>query len=352
MPTRIGSAICKPFSLTWLKRSKPVEKDPDANHFIELPVIQPEELEEILSRTDKQRRSIAGVIHDAIVNDKIKKYLNYAFNGSAAVVCLAAFVNGNLEIYEPIQENLELVSMFLAKSAFCAAHVIGAVDLWQKKNLIPFLGYASAVPISLLTSGYQLLLFTGISAGFINFIVVIDQRELTDKDNNPILDENGQVQTVGGDFSDKGWWYGIKTSCRESGKMLCELVTHPSKIKKVSNAVLASSLFQIAGSVIGFFGSVTTGAFLRNAGTVCAETSMLLHKDTKNSNSSKPVDFSSPIAQAGLLWNSSAITDQLKRSDVVSSVVSGLTELSLFFDRIASMRFTQGVLRIKNKKKD
>ena len=288
-----------------------------------------------------------------LTSDKAKNIINITVNGSAVLLSLATFANGNLHFYDPIQTDLEGASELLSKIAFSSAHLIGAVSLFEKKNFFPFLGYASAVPIALLSSGYNLLLATGISAGLINLVVVIDQREVTDKGGNPVLDENGNPQTISGDFKDKGWKESIITTLREGKKMIFEVVQKPKKIISLSHAGFISSLTQIAGSILGFLGFTNTGAYLRNAGTMGAETSFLLHKDKKDkTKNNKLIDVKSPITQAAILWNSSAVLDVLKRLPILFvEKVSNLTALSLMFDRLASIRFTQGIMDIKKDEK-
>ena len=311
------------------------------------PLIKPEE--------PVEHSTIASLV-DILTSDRTKRIINYAANGSAVIVSLITFANGNLHIYDPIQGDLEVTSEFLSKAAFSTVHLIGAVALYEKKNFFPFVGYALGVPIGLLASGYNLLASIGIVSGLINLIVVIDQREVVDDNGNPIPDESGQTQVINGDFSDRGWRASFTTTLKEGKKMICELYNKPSRIKKISHAVFISGLVQIAGSLLKLCGFTNLGAYMTDTGTVASETSLLLHKNNTNSEQKKGIDLKSPIVQAGLLWNGAAIVDALKRLPLIFlEKISNLTELSLLLNRLASLKWTQGILNIKTdstKKKD
>ncbi len=292
---------------------------------------------------------IKDSLNEILTSDKTKKIINYAFNGSSSVVSLFTFLNGNFNFLSSIQEKLEPFSELLSKTAFSIAHVIGAVDLWQKKNVFPFLGYAVAVPTVLLSSGYNLWLAVGAAEGLINFAVITDQREVVDNNGDPILDKNKNIQLINGDFSTRGWKNSFLTTIKETYKMLKELCNNPAKIKNISHAVLVPSLFLLMGPILGFLGLKRTEAFVRNISTVTLESSMLLHKDTNSKSLKKGIDLKSPIAQSGILWMATAIVDLLKRFNFISDKFNNLTHLSLALDRTASIRFTQGILNIKQR---
>lgn len=295
---------------------------------------------------------ISNSLSEVLTSDKTKKKINYIFNGSSSLISLFTFLNGNFNFLSSIQEKLEPFSEFLSKMAFSIAHVIGAVDLWQKKNLFPFLGYAAAVPTALLSSGYNLWLAVGAAEGLINFAVITDKREVVDNNGDPILDKNKNIQLINGDFSTRGWKNSFLTTTKETYKMLKELVDDPRRIKKISHAVLVPTLFLLIGPIIGFLGFKNPEAFIRNSATVALESSMMLHRDVNSESSNnlkEGIDLKSPIAQSGILWVSTAIIDLLKRFDYVSDKINNLTHLSLAFDRIASTRFTQGILNIKQR---
>ena len=318
------------------------------------------ELLAAISQRDKASNSYIGnkktenynsILKEIFTNTKTKNKINYSLNGIASLLNLITFIAGNFNLLEKGQEKLNSISETLAKFAFSCVSIIGAVDFWQKKNLFPFIGYVLAVPLTLLSSGYDFWLTMGVSSGFANFIVITDQREVVDKNGNPIKNKNGQVKVLNGDFSERGWLNGIQLTYNETFKMLKELIEKPSNIKKVSHAALISSLVEILGGSLGLFNMKAIGATLRNTATICAESSMLLHKDIKNNSSNNNtnnfINFKSPVAQSGILWIGTSLIDLLKRFDSITNKVNNLTHLSLFFDRLASIRFTQAILNIK-----
>lgn len=288
-----------------------------------------------------------------------KEVINYTFNGASSAFSLLTFILSNTGKLGNFQEKLENISEILSKVAFSIISLVGSVDFWQKKNLIPFLGYTLAVPTAILSSGYDFWLSLGISSGLSNFIVIIDQREIVDDKGNPILDKGGNIQVINGDFKSRGWLRGLEITYKESIRMLAELIKNPLRFKKFSHSALVCSLFEMLGPLIGLIGFKTTGSAIRNIATIGVESSALLHKDiksrmqTSSSNKTKAqkikgINFNSPIAQSGFLWILTSIIDHLKRFDFVSTRINGLTSLSFLFDRLASIRFNQGVLNIKN----
>ncbi len=292
-----------------------------------------------------------NTLSKVLKSDKTKKIVNYTFNASSSLVSLFTFVNGNFNFLDSIQEKLEPFSEYLSKIAFSVAHVVGAIDLWQKKNLLPFLGYAAAVPTALLSSGYNLWLSVGAAEGLINFAVITDKREVVDDNGEAILDKNKNIQLINGDFSNRGWKNSFSTTIKETSKMLKELCNNPTKIKKISHAALVPTLFLLIGPIIGLLGLKKTEAFIRNSAAVALESSMMLHKENANEPTAdlkKKIDLKSPIAQAGMLWMSTAIVDLVKRFDFISDKINNLTHLSLALDRTASTRWTQGILNIKH----
>lgn len=295
-----------------------------------------------------QKQSLINFIE----SKKTKEIINYATNGTSCIFSLFTFLNGNFNlISNNIQEKLESISEWFSKAATSIISILVSTDLWQKKNFFPLFGYLLTLPTAVLSSGYNFWLSLGISSGLSNFIVITDQREIVDDNGEPILDKDKNVQILNGDFGQRGWWFGTKTTIVESYRMIKELFQKPSRISKISHSILVGALLEILGPIIGFFGFKTTGSAIRNVATVACEASMMFHKEfdkTKKNNSYFP-NFKSPIAQSGLLWITTSIIDLLKRFDYFSSKVNNLTHLSLFIDRLASARFTQGVFNIKAK---
>lgn len=281
-----------------------------------------------------------------------KQTINSFINGASSVVSLFTFLSGNFNFLPLFQEKLESFSETVTKIAFSIVHLIGTIDLWQKKNFFPFLGYAMAAPIAMLSSGYNLWVATGLSGGLINFAVITDQREVVDDKGEPIPDKEGNTQVIGGDFKGRGWRNSIETTVKESQKMLRELYEKPVRILKFSHSIFLASSSLIISPLIGLLGFKNLEAGVRNIASIASETALLFHKNITNKcNSSKTTILKSPIAQSGLLWICTAISDLLKRFDYFSDKVNNLTHLSLFFDRLASLRFTKGILDIKGENK-
>lgn len=290
---------------------------------------------------------------DLIKNKRTKEIINYVSNGTSSAFSLFAFLNGNFNFISNIQEKLEPLSEWLSKVAFSIVSLSGSVDFWQKKNILPFIGYLIATPTAALSSGYNFWLSLGLSSGLSNFIVITDQREIVDDTGEPIPDKDVNTQTINGDFGKRGWYFGFSTTLKESTRMIKELFQKPSRIKKISHSILIGSLVEMLGPIIGLLGFKTVGSAIRNTATVACEASMMLHKELDETNKKQPksnlIDFKSPIAQSGSLWIATSVVDLLKRFDYFSSKVNNLTQLSLLLDRLASIRFNQGVLNIKAK---
>ena len=296
---------------------------------------------------DKKEYSLSEIL----TSDKTKRIINTSANGTASLFSLLTFLNGNFNLLDSIQEKLEPFSEALSKIAFSTVHTIGALALWQKKNIFPFLGYAMAPVIALFSSGYNLWVSTGLSGGLINFAVITDQREVVDENGNPILGKNGEVQIINGDFKERGWRNSLETTLKESFKMIKELFNDPYKITKFAHATFVSSSSLIIGSLLGLLGLKKTEAIIRNTASIASETAFLFHKDLNNKSAKdlqKTIDLKSPIVQSGILWIGTATLDLLKRFDFISEKISNLTHFSLAFDRAASIRFTQGILNIKH----
>lgn len=292
---------------------------------------------------------INNSLNEIFTSYRTKKNINYAVNGSASLCSLFTFLNGNFNFLDSLQEKLEPLSEALVKIAFSTVHVIGAIDLWQKKNIFPFVGYLMAPVIALISSGYDLWVATGLCGGLINFAIITDRREVVDDKGNPVPDKDGNIQVINGDFKDRGWQKSFETTIKESFKMIKEIYTNPSRIKNFAHAVFLSSSSLIVGSLLGMVGLKKTEVIIRNIASVTGETALLFHTNTKSSAANNPkntIDLKSPVAQSGFLWIGTAVVDMLKRFDYISENINNLTHLSLAFDRMASIRFTQGILNI------
>jgi len=128
--------------------------------------------------------------------------------------------------------------------------------------------------------------------------------------------------------------------------MLKELYNKPEKIKKFTHATLMTSIFQILGPIIAVSGLWKVGSFIRNIAGIAGYGALMLHK-RKEGAPFWGINFKSPVVQCSLLRIGTSFFDQLKRFDYFSSRIKNLTDLSLCLDRLAGLKFTQGVFGIK-----
>ena len=294
---------------------------------------------------DAKRKTITEFIFDS----KTKSTLNYAVNGTASAFAFLTFLNGNFKFSESIQEYLEPFSEKLERVGNALSGVIGGLDLWQKKNFLPFFGYISMVPISLLFDSYNNWLLRGFSIGFNGFVFIIDRREVVDENGEPEKDKDGKIKHLSGDFSDKGWLEGLKVSGEESFKMVKEIWQKPSRIKKFSHAILTTSLIQIVSPFIAFFGNRKIGSTIRNAAGVANYIGLLLDR-RKSTGIFGGINFKSPVVKCSLLRIGTSTFDFMKRFDFFADRISNLTDISLALDRLAGIMFTKGIFDIKKKK--
>ena len=290
------------------------------------------------------------------VNDYgTKKVLNYAGNGGASAINLLTWINTNWTFNESAKEWLENLSEKWTKVATGTQGLIGAIDLWEKKNAIPLIGNILEIPIAIFSSGHNLWLFRGLSQGLGQFLRIIDQREIVNTNGDPEL-KDGKEQIICGDFNERGWWNGFSTTCKEVPKILLELVNKPSKIKKLTHALSLSSVFQIIGGTSAIFGLESFGAIVRNISGIGVDFSLMLDENKKDGGDNSKNDrhwmglnFSSLFTQAGSVWIGAAICDELKRLPFIRDKDIGLNQLSYFFDRGASVLYTMGNLKVKQK---
>lgn len=290
---------------------------------------------------------------ELIQNKKAKKTVNYIANGGSFTLNFLTFLNGNFHVLDSVQDGLEKAGETFTKFAYSIVSLIGAIDIFEKKNALPFIGFSAGVPLSLLSSNYNLWLTNGIPYGLGNFIIITDQREVVDENGEPILDKEGNVQVINGDFKNKGWKEGLKTTCSESLKIAKELIQKPERIKKISHSLLTSSVFEMFGPAISCFGLEKTGSLIRSTGTIATHAAMLLHNDSNKKTSIEKhgrINLKSLISQGALLGISASAVDFIKRSEFVSDNISNLTNLSLALDRGMSTLFMAGMFDIKKEK--
>lgn len=286
-------------------------------------------------------------IKDTICADKTKAMLNYACNGSASLFGFLTFLSANLHLVsDTIQEKMDFVSEKLERLGNGLSGIIGGIDLAQKKNFFPFLGYISMVPISAFIGGYNNWLARGISIGLNSFAFIIDRREVVDGNGEPIIGINGKPILLSGDFSETGWLESIKTSFVEGGKMIKELFNKPARVFKFSHATLLTSLTQIAGPIINVLGLKSIGTGIRNIAGIAGYVALLLDR-RKPGAPLGGINFGSPVVQCSLLRIGTAFFDQLKQFNFFSERIKNLTDISLALDRLAGLRFTKGIFDIK-----
>lgn len=280
-----------------------------------------------------------------------KKVINGVFNGSSAALNFAAFLNAQFGLYDFAQEYLEKSAELLTKAAYNSIGIIGSIDVWEKKNLIPFLGFAMGIPLTVLSSGYDVWLMNGIPYGFGNFIIVTDQRELVDKNGSFIKSSDGKVKLLGGDFKELGWGKGLSKTLEECRKMVFEITEKPKKLlNSVSHALLASSVFELFGPVVYMFGQEKIGSFIRSTGTIATQTAMLFHDDSSSEVSEKKrgkISLTSDVSKSAVLGVTASMLDFIKRTDFISDKIPNLTNLTLGIDRVSNYLIMSGIFNIK-----
>ena len=252
-------------------------------------------------------------IHDFI--EAHKRKINIAANGGAAIFNALTFVEGNWGFTGTNIELMERASSILSKFATGTQGILGAVDNLTKENLIPLIGNALEVPIAIFASGYNLWLARGLSQGWVQMQGVFKQRLLETTD--------GVKKLLGDDFSKRGgWMFGANTNIKELPKIIKEIFTKPfSREQGFSRGVFACSSFQMFGALTSFLGFEKLGAGIRDFSGSMVDFAFMLDKN---------------YVPAGIVWVGAAIVDFIKR---FTDRIPNLTELSLFFDRAASVFF-------------
>ena len=264
------------------------------------------------------------VVHKFISENKTE--INTTANVFGALTNLFAFLEGNFHLFNMDTDKLETISTFFAKCATSARGITGAIDCFNKNNLIPLLGFAGEVPVAIFASGFNLWLARGIPQGINQFQGILKRRGIT-------TEVNGKTITLsredGDDFKKYGisMFEGLKLSFIEFGKIIKELFTKPFKgEQRMPHSVFVCSIFQILGPILHLSGLKTFGAWMRDTFGAAVDVGYILDKKKADEPSYGP---------AGAAWIGSAMVDYLKRLDYFESRVSNSTQLSLFFDGIA-----------------
>ena len=284
---------------------------------------------------------------EIIQNKKVKQAVNNWSNWGAAGLNVLTFTNANFNFLDQVQDTLEKSSELFTKLTYIITGITATVDLWGKKNLIPFLGFASGIPLTIMSSNYNLFLAYGIPYGLGNFAIITDQREVVDEDGEPVVDKDGNVQLINGDFSKRGWMAALSTTGRESVKIVKELIQKPQRVKKISHALFTSSIFEMFGPVISYLGLENIGSLIRSSGTIATQTAFLLHNDSNKKASIEnhgKITLKSSIALGGLFGIGGSAIDFLKRSEFISEKIANLTNLSLGLDRAMGALIVSGIM--------
>ena len=287
---------------------------------------------------------------EIIQSKKVKQAANNWSNWGSAGLNLLTFSNANFHFLDQFQEAIEKLSEVATKATYLISGIAGSIDLWGKKNPLSFTGFASGIPLTLLSTNYNLYLAYGIPYGLGNFAIIADQREVVDKNGEPIPDKDGNVQLINGDFSSRGWIDGLKITLTESGKIIKELVQEPQRIKKISHALLSSSVFEMFGPLVGYLGLEKLGSFIRSSGTIATQTAFLLHNDSNKKSSVEDrgkVTLKSSIALGGILGITGSAIDFIKRVEFISDKIPNLTNLSLALDRGMGALLVSGIMDIE-----
>lgn len=294
---------------------------------------------------------VQAVINDdakSLVSDTMKTNINIAFNGVAAFSNLLTTINGNFTHIDFIQDNLERLSSFLSKCATAVQGLLNATLAIEKKNAVASLGGLLELPIAFFTSGFNLFLARGLSAGLNHFDSIISRTIKTTKGGNPVKDEKGNIQHYD-NFKEEGWIEGLKIILRHIPKLTKELYEKPLEREGLfPRSFYLCSSFMILGSLIAFSGLTKLGAAVRHTfgGLAGAALATDMKKDTNlkqklQAHGDKPKGLSN-YAISGVLWVLAAIPDLFKHFDFFSSKVNNGTELALCLDRLAGLFFIFG----------
>ncbi len=279
--------------------------------------------------------SINGTSQSSSIIDffnKHRKKTNYWINGIAAGTNLVTFANGNLNIFDSAQENLESLSYFSSKVATGFSGAINAYISNKGRNPFAALGGLLELPISYLSEGYNHWLFRGAAIGLNNFQAIFSRLGKRNESGNRTEEK------VDEDFKTKGFFEGhvkgFTTMIKEIPHIYKDIFTDPRKnLLSFPHLLFSGASLQIIGtSVAAFTEQTTLGAGFRNAGGSLVDFSFMLDKTDGDKKSYVP---------AGVVWISSALIDFFKRFDFVETLFNNHTQLANVFDRTATALFTE-----------
>ena len=291
--------------------------------------------------------SINQSLRKPLISDDIKTKLNLGFNGAAATANLVTCLNGNFSILDSLQENMEWGSSILAKLATVSQGLINSTIAFEKKNIIALTGGFLELPIAVFTSGFNLYVARGISAGLNHFDSIISRTKKLDSEDKPIKDTDGKEQYYDS-FHKEGWAEGFKTIGKHIPKLTKELYKNPLERDGLfARSFFGCSVFMIIGPLIAFSGFDKIGAGIRHffgglAGIALAtDQKKLVSSDISENKTVSSSGFSN-YAMSGFLWVIAAIPDYFKRFEFFSDKINNSTELALCLDRLAGIFFIFG----------
>ena len=291
-------------------------------------------------------------LYKHLISDNIKTKLNLGLNGAAATANLLTCINGNFPLLESLQENMEWGSSMLAKFATASQGLINSTIAFEKKNIIALTGGLLELPIAIFTSGFNLFLARGLSAGLNHIDSIISRTKKRKEDGNTIKDTLGNEQYYD-DFKKEGWGEGFKVICKHIPKLTKEVYTKNfQKEELFPRSFFLCSAFMIIGSLTGFLGLNKLGAIIRHsfgglAGVALAtdQTVSTNIKSAAQINEGKEIVQQKRVsnyAMSGVLWVLAAIPDVVKHFDFFSDKLNNWTELALCLDRLAGIFFVFG----------
>lgn len=270
--------------------------------------------------------------------------INFAVNLSASITNFLTFFNGNFNFSEAHHEKLETISTFLAKCGTGIQGFTNAISNFRLVNLLAAVGSAMEIPVAIFANGYNLWLSRGIAQGLSQYNAVMSRTPKLDNDQKQLL--IGSEPQKYKHFKEEGFFGGAWITLKESWKQLKEL---PSKFAdkkgRCPGFINLFSLFMIGGSLISFAGLYKIGAFIRDFGGGAVDCAFMIDPEregktkTVSSNGNPEKGGVSYLLLSGVIWIGAAIVDFLKRFDFFSKKVNNFTQLSLAFDRGASIPY-------------
>lgn len=266
--------------------------------------------------------------------DNHKITINNIGNLIGAIPNLFGALNSITGLFNISDETSEKWFGNFSKISTVTRGITGAVDCFNKRNLIPLVGSLIELPVAFLSSGYNLWLARGIPQSIRQIQAVIKRREMT------VELADGKKVTLGkkdgDDFSKYGLGFidGFKASIKELGNIFKEIGKNPFDFTSegsFSKNMLGCSTLQFIGPIISLV-SEKAGAFIRDTGGMLVDFAYMTDKD----------DPEKKYFKGGVAWIGSAICDYAKRFVEVDSFKGFFNHMSMFLDPIAAIFESQG----------